>query len=335
MIAKNLLFVGFASCWLVAAGCGDDGDAPCEGHGCPGAGVLELPEGADIRIETYDTGPNGASERLVAMQAMFFKEQTPPARSLEGIPIAGCTDMRSGILFDNGYSDGAQAIADSRTYFDVGDTFTFTNVGSSAAFVIPKATAIPDPSSYLTHPIGYTTDTWEDGLGGSTPPAAADVEMGQWYSMSFPGSAELSEFAPSRGETPAGVLIDGADLKGIYLPQVTTMISPAEADYYVHELPATGDMTYEWTVPTEAANAPNLFAFVSIFNNDTGAIDFTCIEPQNDGNLVVPEEVIALAPASGSLLWGTFTHVGWEQEGRAHHTLGVQCKYGSYSKATE
>ncbi len=340
---KNLVRVGFASSLLLGAACGDDGGddgdtgGECGGHGqpaCPADGdTFSLPEGADIRIEYYQVSPDAADD-LAGMQAIFWRDQVPDVRKFEGTPIgpegSGCTDLRGQAVFDSGFSDEAQAVADSRTYFSVGGA-TFTPESTGTAFAVNEAESVIDFSATLTHGVAATTDTWGFDKKASAPPVAADVPLGDWYGVEIGGSDEMASIDFSKAFVASGGGQDN-DLafKGVYLPAAFNMTQPAEADFYAQTITGRGAYTLQWDVSNEAADAPDVLPFVTIMNAETGKGEFMCIVPQ-EGELTIPAEIMAEAPASGMMLFGIFAHVAWEQDAHAQHTLGVTCKFAEYT----
>jgi hypothetical protein len=342
-------------------GCGDnsDGTTPVDANApppppdaCVGGGHLcqevdspfLLPEGGEIRLERYQLGPNDQDDGISA-QAMFWKNQDPPYRGLEGTPITlraelvalgyGCADFRDGNFFDNGSWPAAQAVADSRDYYDVGESVTITNTGNPADIVVlPKYARTDDPegatdfSSSLVHEILYRDD------------GSYSVERGATYRASIPGSAEYPTLDLKYGEALTGEEMAAADGNGtplIYMPARYTLTQPAEADYFTDgavNIVRGQDYTIEYDVSElEPEDWPGIIAFIG-FSRD-GEVDAYCTrtftDVAEDGKFVIPfevQEIVASGAGTGSFFFGRYTHVGWEvqQDKTRMDLLGSECK---------
>jgi hypothetical protein len=342
-------------------GCGDNGggttpvdanDTPLPPDACVGGGHIcqevdspfLLPEGGEIRLERYQTGPNDQDDGISA-QAMFWKNQDPPYRGLAGKPITlrdelvdlgyECADFRDGDFFDNGRSEEAQAVADSRDYYDVGESVTITNTENPADMVVlPKYESANDPagatdfSSSLVHEILYRDD------------GSYNVERGATYRASIAGSAEYPSPDLKYGEALAGDEMADDDGNGtplIYMPARYTLTQPAEADYFTDgavNIVRGQDYTIEYDVSEfEPEDWPGIIAFVGFSRN--GKVDAYCTrrftDVAEDGKFVVPfevQEVVTPDAGTGSFFFGRYTHVAWEvqKDKTRMDLLGSECK---------
>jgi hypothetical protein len=322
---------------------GDSGGQPDDGgihdtdefvvedyYGPEDAGPLlpfEHPEGGELRLERFQLGPDDANAE-VAAQALFFKDQIPPARSFEGtlIPLRQelvdqghvCLDLRAGDNFGNGKSPQAQAVVDSREYYDVGATVTLTNAGDAAGVITldrflasEDSAAATDRSSGLVHDVLYqapeTTPVERNArylpvIAGSVAYPALDLKYGQ--------SATLEELAGSDGEgTPQ-----------IFMPSAFTLTSPAEADFYtdgalVFTRGQDLEITYTLAEPAPAG-WPTIIPFIA-FVNDGGMVEAQCLDVRlgdpEDGRFTVPYEVLDVVQPDpgGHAVFGRMVHVAW------------------------
>jgi hypothetical protein len=343
-------------------GCGDDGggettpvDAnvtPPPPDACAGGGHVcgdvdspfLLPEGGEIRLERYQLGIDDQDDDISA-QAMFWKNQDPPYRGLEGKPITlreelvalgyDCADYRDGTFFDNARSEEAQAIADSRDYYDVGESVTITNTENPADMVVlPKYESADDPaaatdfSSSLVHDILYRDD------------GSYVVERGATYRPSIAGPAEYPMLDLKYGESFTGEEFADADGNGtpvIYMPGRYTLTQPTEADYYADgavNLVRGQDYTIEYDVlELEPEDWPDIMAFVGFSRNSK--VEAYCnrrfTDVAEDGKFVIPfevQEVITPDAENGSFFMGRYTHVAWEvqQDKTRLDLIGSECK---------
>ena len=315
------------------------------GHACQEVdSPFLLPEGGEIRLERFQLGPDDQDDGISA-QAMFWKDQDPPYRALSGEPITlraelvalgyGCADVRGGNFFDNGSTPEAQAVADSRDYYDVGESVTITNAENPADVVmLPKHERVTDPdgatdfSSSLVHRILYRDD------------GSYDVERRSTYRASITGPAEYPTLDLKYGEALAGDEMAYADGNGtplIYMPSRYTMIQPTEADYYTEggvNMVSGQDYTLEYEVAElEPEDWPGIIAFIGF--SRSGSVDAYCTrkftDVAEDGKFVIPfevQEVVMSGAGTGTFFFGRYTHVAWEvqQDKTRLDLLGSECK---------
>lgn len=382
MINMNSLtrVIPFAGAFLLTGamvGCGDDdgpnnpidggvdakvtdageADACVGGHG---EGCVEnpfqLPEHGEFRLELFQDGPSGeGNDTRLAAQAFFFTGQNPAIRPIGGKPIMirpelamqgyACADYRDGNFFENGGTAQAQAIADSRTYIDVGDTATLTNANDETEVItLNKFESTDDPddatdiSSVLVHDILYQADIdTEVTLGTQYRPAVAGSSTYVRLNLGF-GIANFTFAFPLADEAGAG------DPK-IYMPSKFEITTPSTADWYAPAgltFTKGTDFTINYTIAEPEAvgtTHPTILPFIGfIKNREVQAYCFRVTPDTLDtGTFIVPYEVFEIIDADpaaneeGSYVeFGRFTHAAWEaqnltQPGRVD-LLGVNCQ---------
>ena len=335
-----------------------EADACAGGHGggCT-MSPFSLPEGGEFRLERFKRDPQNNDD--LAAHAFFFSGQTPDFRPLGGpevtIPQAlrdqgySCADYRQGNFFDNGYSEAAQAVVDTREYYDVGgarlrnaddpdDVIELaTSIGST------EARAATDESSGLVH------DTLFKGDIGTS------VQLFSRYIPEIDGSADYPSLDLKYGESVTTEDMAGADGTGtpqIYMPAGFLMTSPAEDDFYAPKSlqfvrGQDTTLTYQLTNPEPVGEDPATGGYPTIipfigFVDDGGQVVAYCfkvntgeldVEPgtTDEGKFIVPKEILEIIPAAptvGYVLFGRFTHVAWEVQ-REPITridlLGIEC----------
>lgn len=331
------------------AACGDDGgsnapdagstpevDAMCSGHGCPGVdSPFQLPEGGEMRIEFFQFGPNPPPPLegdLAAVQFFLFTGQDPEIRGpgkliehdLEGID---CFDVSDGVNFDNGYSEVAQAIANSRSYIDVGENVTMTDADGEE-IVLSKLTNDIDFSSNLTHDIIYRADM--DFPKFNMP-----------YTFKVAGTAEVPGLDLAFGETPFGVDRPESEPPTMFFPRQFTLDSPTEEEFFAGlSVSRDEDLTISWTYEGDLdPEWPAVASFIGFGNADgQGIVGCSAAANGADGDsITIPTEALALAPEGGSLLVGFFHHIGYEERQTATRfdTLGINCKAAGFEIAEE
>jgi hypothetical protein len=346
MIKKNWLGL-FAAATLAlsfTAACGgDDGDGdgntpdamdePCVGHGCPGIdSPFQLGEGGEFRMEVIRTDDTD-TDSFVAGQAFFFKDQVPSFRALgpdEVFATAAnteCFDFRRNDFFDNGATPEAQAIVDTRTYYDAGETATLTSGATGFEFVMLPSEDNIDDSAGLLHDVLYENND------------VTQVENNVAYAPSIAGSAELPGLDLGDGEAVTGE--EWGDLPvELFMPPAWDVVGGVVADTSAYfagvTLDPAADALFQWT-NAEATNpaAPSQLAFIGVFNND-GGVDFYCFTPDTmDGEITLPAAVISEMDPDGGLLLGKFAHIAWENrlDGTRIDLLGVECKFAGYTTA--
>lgn len=293
----------------------------------PGVDPFPSPEGGELRLERFQLGPDDTDAELAA-QALFFKGQEPPLRSLSGVPIslradltdAGytCLDYRSGTNFDNGKSDQAQDIADTREYYDVGATATLTNADDAGDVITldrflsaEDPAAATDRSSGLVHDVLYRA------------PVATAVARNARYLPAIAGSASYPALDLVFGESAVGEELTGPDGRGtpqIYMPSAFTLTSPAEADFYgdgalVFTRGQDLSITYQ-PDPVLPTDWPTIMPFIS-FVDGAGMVAAVCFEISpgqlENGQFTVPYEVLDVVSAGpgGQAIFGRMVHVAW------------------------
>lgn len=322
MAASSTLILITASSLI--AGCGDDGgnNNSCLGGGGHGGveptcgpWAYDVPEGGEFRIELQKFGGDGAI--TAATHGYFYKDQVPARRVLEGPELMasaypGCTDVRAGVYFDNGSPAAAVALADSRTYLDMGASVSIRSVEQS--FVLTKQMAMMDLSSYLTHDILYVPDS-ADGTDNLTNHA---------YDVRWTGG-ELGEMEMTEPTSVTGVPVKSQ----LFVPPHMTNISPSFAAPL--QIPATGDWTLTYDIAALPADAPPLLSFIVFYNTDTAGVDFQCVG-DSTGTVTVPRAMLDQVQPTGYVYFGTFTHVGHLQQARRIDNVGVTCTYNEYAK---
>jgi hypothetical protein len=323
-------------------GCTDLADAaPPDG---PGGDPFQPPEGGELRLERFQLGPDDADAELAA-QALFFKGQSPPARSLSGtvIPIRPelsnqgyvCQDFSAGNNFDNGTSPEAQDVADTREYYDVGATATLTNADDADDVItLVKLLGAEDPAAATDRSAGLVHDVLYKA------PEATPVKRNARYLPAITGSVAYPALDLKFGESATGDALAGADGEGtpqIFMPPAFTMTSPAEADFYaagalVFTRGQDLEITYTLAEPAPA-DWPTIVPFIA-FVNDAGTVEAYCLEitpgDPEDGRFTVPYEVLDIVQADpgGQAVFGRIVHAAWEtQQERARLDLiGIESK---------
>jgi hypothetical protein len=340
---------------------GGGNDACVGGHGgtCGVTSPFQLPEGGEFRLERFKLDENNTDN--LAAHAFLFSGQEPPFRALGGpeIPIRqaladqgySCADFSPGALFDNGYSEAAQAVADSREYFDVGGARLINAEQANDTIELQTSIGTTDPrgatdeSGGLVHKILYKGDV------------GTDVSLFARYVPEIDGSAAYPSLDLKYGESVVGDEMADADGNGtpqIYMPGGFTMTSPAEADFYAPgslKFTKGQDLTLTYTLndPEPVGEDPATGGYPSItpfigFVDDGGQVVAYCFKVNpgeldvlpgttDEGEFIVPYEVLEFVPAApttGYVLFGRFTHVAWEVQ-REPITrldlLGVECLF--------
>lgn len=377
MINMNSLkrVLPFAGAFLLAGalvGCGDDGNSndpidagqgvPDGGDGTPDACVgghgggcvgspFALPEHGEFRLEQFQYGPAGVdAEDDLAAQAFFFTDQEPLSRSLGGKRIEiraelealgyECQDFSDGNNFDNGYTEAAQAVINSRTYIDVGASATLTNEDDATDVItLDKVMDGVDLSASLTHEILY------QGSKDVTP------NHGGTYLPKVEGSLAYPELELGYGESAPGDEVADPDTgegqPKIYMPSDFQMTMPVEEDFFAAEgltFTKGQDLQLRYTIDAEETigpdDFPTIISFIGFVNN--GGVEAYCIKynqgERDDGTFDVPYEVLEFVTADPEepaqddfnyILFGRFTHVAWEALNLADPArldfLGVTC----------
>ena len=340
------LGAGVLATGLTMTGCGDDetpvtqvdaGEevdamsnmdaAGCTGHGCPtGENPWGLTaENGEIRLEYFKLADG---ESKLAAQAFFFKNQDPANRGFGGTPVdsptaeaagVSCGDLTGGVYFNNGASAEAVQILATREYIDVGPFINFTNKDdASDVIALPKKEGVVDLSQNLQHDIIYQVDD---------PLLTPAFNVG--YDVSFEGlGPDLTDGTSVQMDWTTNNI-------EVYMPPPFTMANPVEDAFFADGLTFTKgqDLTLQWSLD-EALNADSASpaSFVGFVNAETNQVESYCIKIVDDGELLVPAEILEVVSPSGNLLVGTITHVAYkgENEGRVD-VQGITCKLAGYT----
>ncbi len=313
---------------------------PCDENAGHGSGCVDTPfalaEGGEIRLERFQTSEAG-TEDLLAAQAFFFKGQTPSFRPLDGIPIElrtelaekgiACSDFRAGNLFDNGLSTAAQAVVDTRSYYDVGDEVTLTNEDDAADVItLTEEMNTIDNSSLLNHDMIYLA-----------PAETTIVTLGSTYLPELDGnSLDYPALDLGYGQSIAGDVLADANGDGtpkIYMPEGFTATNPSETELYAGLTATKGeDLIIEYDVANdEPADWPGVITFIS-FVSPANQVEFTCFNPPTEeGTFTVPYEIFEEdinVEEDSYVVMGRFVHAAWEyfQDNTRIDLIGTECK---------
>jgi hypothetical protein len=345
-----------------AVGCGDDGggggidggidggdvDAgPCQGHGCPGIdSPFQLAEGGEFRLERLQQNADNSMQYL-ASQAFFFRGQTPGARDLGRAELElltdpdllaqgyTCQDLRVGTLFDNGFSAAAQAIVDTRDYYDVGNSVTLTNTTDPQDII--TLSKLTDPQTAIDLSAGLTHDILYKG------PDAQDVALNTIYRPAIPGSLEYPVLDLKFGQSIAGdEMADettGVGTPQLYMPSAFTLTTPTEEEFFTADFltfTKGSNLTFNYDFEAAPDGWPTILPFMGFLNSEFQVVA-ACIKgpsetsPKPDnGELIIPAEALTFLDQveAGPVILGRFTHVAWEyqQDKSRLDLLGIECK---------
>jgi hypothetical protein len=280
------------------SGCGDDdtpgsdGGPTCVGHACPNA-VIDLPEGAEVRLELIDW-KDGPLE--VRTHAWFASAQEPASRPWPRLPSEWgevapnvCVDMTSGTIWPSGNPE-------SRTYVDVGASIKL--VGGGKELVLARGMDVEDDTERNVHDIGYITEI-----------NPADVLTDTEYVVEIPGAGSIE-----------AVTLD----PGIYMPEIFVTSFP-DMDETVY-MPRGKDFPIIWDAPDNVDEFQ--FAFVAFLD----LIDPTvfCIGP-NNGQMVIPKDMLDVMTPGGLVKVGVLSHRAAEiLDDRRADLVGINCKLTNY-----
>jgi hypothetical protein len=326
----------------------DDGtpDA-CVGHACGGTDTpFELAEGGEFRLERLQQNADNSMQYL-ASQAFFFKGQTPGARDLGRGELElltdpallaqgySCQDVRAGNLFDNGFSAAAQAIVDTRDYYDVGDAVTLTNVADPQDVItlskLTDPTTAIDLSAGLTHKVLYRG------------PDTQDVALNTIYRPAVPGSLEYPLLDLKYGQSVAGDEMadqtSGVGTAQLYMPSAFTLTEPTEADFFTPDFltfTRGTDFVFRYDFEPAPDGWPTILPFMGFLNSGFQVVAVCIKAPTpagvkpDDGELIIPAEALTFLDEveAGPVILGRFTHVAWEyqQDKTRLDLLGIECK---------
>lgn len=320
--------------------CTGDGGNGCGPGSCPGPGCDEplppflLPEGGELRLERFQDSADDSAQTLAA-QAFFFKGQTPPYRSFAEMLLKlrpdledkgyTCLDLRAGNYFDNGKTEEAQDIADTRTYHDVGAIATLTSTEEPFEVIRldrflgnEDPDGATDPSAGLQHAVLYKGDpaqrirqntTYLPAIEGTANYPTLDLKWG----MGVDGS-EHADADTGRG-TPQ-----------IYMPSAFALTSPTEEEFFTPgawTFTRGQDLVITYTAELRPTDWPDILPYANFYDGE-GRVRAMCFrvpgESAEDGGatrpheFVVPYEVLDIAEPSGRLVFGRLVHVGWENQ---------------------
>lgn len=287
-----------------------------------------LAEGGEMRLERFQDSADDSAQTLAA-QAFFFTGQEPGARSF-GEPLRlrreladngyACLDRRDGDSFDSGKTAEAQAIADSRAYYDVGQAATLTSTAAPAEVIRLErflaaedpAGAI-DPSSGLLHDVLYKGD------------AAQRIRRNTTYRPGIAGSVDYPALDLTWGKTSVGEELaqpqTGLGAPQIYMPSAFALTAPTEEEFFTPGFLAFTrgqDMVLTYAAEARPAGWPAILPYAYFVDGEGRAQAFCVKVPTSrgadgdDGAFVVPYEVLDIAPPSGRLVFGRMVHASWE-----------------------
>jgi hypothetical protein len=379
-IAKSAALVGALG---LAAGCGssdDNGgalpdgggngndldadvpeaDACVPGHGeiCPGdLNLLELPEGGEVRIEFFELGFN-QEELLNATEAYFYRDQTPATRDIFGPLIeitreAGdelpdstvCLDGRAGVHYNLVQWPENQAIADTRTYLDVGDSVKLVQRDGDLELEMVRSRRDEAPFNGVSraqgkiHDIIYLVEDAE--LEGEDEYI---VPQNTWFDFEVPGSIDLPAFEPTNGMN----FVDGSPLDsfGLFFPSRYTHRGPDpdgdfaddfEQNYFERGVAYVEGEDFTFNVPlvNEPGDDDPASVYIAALFNEHNGVYIYCLNTnaREEGTVTVPREIVELLPAEedggarrGRMSLLHITHFGYALNGRQFHVMGMACK---------
>lgn len=329
-------------------------DAPLDSGPCGGC-VDPSPfwqiEGGELRLERFQDSADDSVQTLAA-QAYFFKDQRPLGRPFGGLPLTlrpdlvnkgyFCDDLRDGFYFDNGKTEEAQDIADTRTYYDVGATATLTSAEEPFEVVrLDKFLESEDPdgatdlASGLRHDVLYKGDP------------AQRIRRSMAYSPSIAGSADYPLLDLKWGESADGTRVSdeitGVGTPQIYMPSAFVLTSPTDEEFFTPGLltfTRGQDLVITYTADATPADWPTLLPYAR-FVDDEGRVQATCMRFRGDAGgdgsvpheFVVPYEVLEIARPNGRLVFGRMVHLAWENQlDRSRVDLiGMESKRSTYT----
>jgi hypothetical protein len=378
MINKNGLnwlvrSLAAASLVMGVAACGDDdnngNETPdanvveadaCVGHTCTGeSGTMVLAEGGVTRFELFDFGDNAdatKNEYLGGWSFYFTGQQNPPTRGVVGAAVpegtitypggeAYCYDNTAHNYFLSGYSAEGQAIVDSRTYYDVGESL-YVEDADGNQIVLAKKPDEKDPTNLLQHDYLYLTD----------PADAANLQRGMKYTLkpiapagNFPGlDLKAGIDVPLFASGDAAGAAQGADQPPVmYFPHDFSFVNPTREEFYAYNddnagpgfvVDDSGDYTFQWTRAAGVTNPAEWATQVQFvgFLSPEQTIEYLCVvpDPVEDGatgSMVVPQGLFTQPgfPTTGKMIVGSLTHIAWNLSEHRYDILGVNCKFAS------
>jgi hypothetical protein len=295
MRLRNLsLSLFFAMVGLAA--CGDDEndlkkpDAPKPPIDTPNAPVFkgfDADEGGEVRIEYVRFGGGNAATRAGA----FFYDNPGSTRYWPFLNLNGCTDLST----DMNWPTAASPLAE-RTYLDPGMVIL---AGGPQALVVPRRAAMTNDVLGRTHPANAFSFHFGGGTATDGPTYLSEKTR---YDVILTGSQGMPGMAGMPAQIFDDVLFMPADFQVINPPLSTTPFP----------IPSNTAQTFTWQTP---ANMEPMGYEVQSLVGFTGANGpaVICVEPQNDGSITVPANMIDIArakyPNGGTLARQTLTHV--------------------------
>jgi hypothetical protein len=316
-------------------------DAPddCVGHNCPTASpTMMLPEGGVIRYELFHVGYDADGNKIESLGGwtFLFKGQEPGSRVLLPDPlpdVAGCFDMTTDSFFLSGNTPANQAIVDTRTYYDLGDTLTLTGPGGAIPMTKQPA-GTQDPSMNLQHEVMYLTDPGPD--------QAAALQRNVSYPV--PAIAPVNDFPglDLRGGFDVMMGMEHTDPPAMYFPADFDLVTPTEQEYFAAngglQIDASQDLTVSWARSAEppADDWVGQLQFTG-FLDENHAMKYLCLSDSPDTQ-TIPAALFTKEqlPETGLVIHGAITHMAWAQhvsdaEEYRIDLLGVNCKFSSYT----
>ena len=323
MNSKAWFGVGFA---LVAGACGDDApatvDAPVVVIDAPP--MVDAPdpigfmsdEGGEVRFEYVGFGVGtGALEGTASARVIAFFEGNDDVDFHSYPTIPGCTLMTDDTKWPTSQPT-------NRQYIDVGQ-LTLTN--GTKVLNVPKN---PAPADALSRVHGANNHYLHFTPGTIPNDAATYITEKTSYDVIFSGSTTW----------PAQIFPDA-----IQMPAAFSLTTPSITTPIV--LAANTALTINWTpVPAgQPAGVPAPWVAIGFVVGGTAATPgaiVLCVEPQDDGSLTIPADMVnavRTAGPAGTMIRQTFIHQvreltnGTTVKRRRIDMLGVWCHATGYS----
>jgi hypothetical protein len=314
---------------LSLAACGKDDVGPPDEEPCAHCeeGPFALPEGGEIRVESIEFLNDGEVTRRMAAGAVVFHDQEPARRAL-GVAIEGtaCFDYRDDLNVINGVSDTQQAMADSRSYFDLGGELRLQRDGGEP-IVLAKEVNVPDDAliSGLQH----------DTIYKST--AIDQLAYSEFYRVEIDGTSTYPAFDLRQGLS--WMLEDvSAREPTVYVPPDFELVVPKDDEFFAGTVIRAGeDFVFELDPLLDVDPDASTVAFLLGIQAKDRSMDFYCYQTPDDAaanRIRIPPVVTTAIEPEGALVFARFSHNEWNQGNRAPASLafvGVTCKTGPYT----
>lgn len=333
---RGLMVVVTASSLFFINGCSgesgsDNVDATVQADGCVGQAcpcscpVTSMNEVGLLRVERFHRGNNPDGSRIdeVGAWMYLFNAQMPAMRSVTGprMDFAGnenitCFDQTEHNTLMAGYSIEHQAIADTRSYYDVGDAIPLLAEDGSVSMTMVEMREQADPVDHMVHDVIYlaqpsTENVWHTEY--QFPSLLPQSETG------FPGLVWNEGFdVPGQSDYVGGGTFD--------VPPNFSLIQPTEDAFYAETgllIDRTGDLTFEWSIdpeyplPNDAPIATQFTAFANVDAEQRTTIEYLCLGAAANGTYTIPGALFDAPgfPEQGVILHGMFFHISWENPG--------------------